>query len=119
MVTEIGSKEAKKLLDSGQAVALDVREKEEIEFTSIGKHTWIPMNELAKRFAELPKGKLIIAVCRSGSRSAAATEFLSGHGYEAKNLKGGIIAWAKEVDARVKPYVYSREGEKLKVVGIG
>ena len=113
MVSGIGAKEAKKLLIEGKAMALDVREKEEIEFASIGEHIWIPVAELAQRYTELPKGKLIIAVCRSGSRSASATDFLLRHGVEAKKLSRGVIAWGKEIDAGVRPYVYSWKGDKV------
>ena len=113
MIEEISPKEAKKLLDEGKAVALDVREKEEIEFASIGEHIWIPLHELSQKYAQLPKNKLIIAVCRSGSRSASATDFLLRQGIKAKNLKGGTILWGREVDAKVRLYVYGYEGKKL------
>lgn len=115
MALEIGAKEAKRLLEEGKAIALDVREREEIEFASIGEHIWIPMHELARRYTELPRGKLIIAVCRSGSRSGSATAFLSSKGLEVKNLKGGIIAWGREVDSKVRPYVYGWEGDTITV----
>ena len=115
MAQEIGPKEAKALLESGRAVALDVREKEEIEFASIGKHIWIPIHELRERHTELPKGREIICVCRSGHRSAGAAEFLSSKGYSAKNLTGGILGWHREVDRAVRPYVYSVAGDRIEI----
>lgn len=118
METEITPKEAKEILALGKAIALDVREKEEIEFASIGEHTWIRLGELEKRFSELPRGKKIIVVCRSGSRSATATDFLRDKGFNAVNLAGGILAWGKQVDKKVKPYTYSWRGENIIVAEI-
>ncbi|MBI4210399.1 MAG: rhodanese-like domain-containing protein [Candidatus Diapherotrites archaeon] len=112
MPEEISPKDAKTMLENGLAIALDVRGKEEIEFASIGNHEWIPVPELARRYSELPKGKPIICVCRSGARSASAAEFLSEKGYEAMNLRGGIMAWHREVDNSVRPYVYKMERGK-------
>jgi rhodanese-related sulfurtransferase len=43
---------------------------------------------------ELPTQRPVIAVCRSGHRSARAARFLAGHGLGAANLKGGMSAWA-------------------------
>lgn len=38
-------------------------------------------------------------MCRSGARSGRACEFLQSQGFtNVANLKGGITAWAKEID---------------------
>lgn len=75
------------------AVVLDVREDDEWEAGRIPGALHIPMGELAARQGELPAGRPIVAVCRSGSRSAAVTEALVRAGYEAENLAGGLEAW--------------------------
>jgi rhodanese-related sulfurtransferase len=54
----------------------------------------IPIGELVMRQDEIPEHTLLIAVCRTGSRSAYATELLVRAGYDAQNLAGGMKAWA-------------------------
>ena len=44
--------------------------------------------------AELPLGQKIVCICRSGARSAKATELLRSWGLDAVNLEGGMQAWA-------------------------
>jgi rhodanese-related sulfurtransferase len=72
---------------------LDVRQPEEFRAGHVPGATLIPLNELAQRLGELPRDREIIVVCRSGSRSGAATRHLSSAGYRALNLAGGMIAW--------------------------
>jgi rhodanese-related sulfurtransferase len=86
---------------------LDVREEDEWQAGHIDGARHIPLGELSGRVGDLPKGRPIIAVCRSGSRSAAAVRGLRQLGYDAENLDGGVTAWAKAglplVDAAGKP----------------
>ncbi|PSQ98022.1 MAG: molybdenum cofactor biosynthesis protein MoeB, partial [Bacteroidetes bacterium SW_11_64_17] len=42
--------------------------------------------------------------CRSGGRSAKATELLREKGYDASNLEGGVLAWSDEIDSDVPQY---------------
>jgi rhodanese-related sulfurtransferase len=54
----------------------------------------IPLGELAKRTAELALERPVVAVCRSGARSAQATVLLQHAGLtEAANLAGGMLRW--------------------------
>jgi rhodanese-related sulfurtransferase len=75
------------------AVALDVRETDEWQAGRIAGALHIPIGELGLRQDEIPRNRLLIAVCRSGSRSAAVTGALLRAGYEAENLTGGMQAW--------------------------
>lgn len=77
------------------AVALDVREQDEWEAGRIAGALHVPLGELAARRDEIPAGKPIIAVCRSGSRSAHVTEALARAGYDVENLAGGMKAWKR------------------------
>jgi hypothetical protein len=52
------------------------------------------MGEVQARRHELPEAGRIVVVCRSGGRSAAITDALRAHGYDAVNLTGGMCAWA-------------------------
>lgn len=86
---------AAELVEHGEALLLDVREHDEWRAGHAPGAVHIPLGELAQRFAELPKGRRIVAVCRSGNRSALATESLLRAGLEVENLDGGMKAWQK------------------------
>ena len=85
------------------AVALDVREDDEWEAGRILGALHIPVGELGTRQSEIPREQLIVAVCRSGSRSAAVTEALVRAGYTAENLAGGMKAW-KAAGLPIEPH---------------
>jgi DMSO/TMAO reductase YedYZ molybdopterin-dependent catalytic subunit/rhodanese-related sulfurtransferase/glyoxylase-like metal-dependent hydrolase (beta-lactamase superfamily II) len=81
-------------LAEGGAVLLDVREPDEWSTGHAPGAVLIPMGEVQARRHELPQAKRIVVVCRSGGRSAAITDALRVHGYDAVNLTGGMCAWA-------------------------
>ena len=84
---------------------LDVREPHELEIASIKGAKNIPLGEVAQRMAELDSAKDMVVFCKLGSRSARAIEILSSAGFKKmKNLKGGINAWAEEVDKSLPLY---------------
>jgi phage shock protein E len=56
----------------------------------------IPIDQLTRRIAELPKDRPILVYCAVGSRSAQVVNYLARQGYpEIYNLDGGIFAWAQ------------------------
>ncbi|HKS67843.1 MAG TPA: molybdopterin-synthase adenylyltransferase MoeB [Candidatus Acidoferrales bacterium] len=104
-VPEITPRELKTRLDRGDDLfILDVREPHEYQICNLGGHL-IPLGDLPKRVSELDSSREIIAHCRSGKRSAEATQFLQKAGFrKVLNLKGGILAWSDEVDPAVPKY---------------
>lgn len=90
---DIDAPTAQALLDEQQALALDVRDGWEWQQGHIARALHIPLDELAHRLHELPRGRQIVAVCRSGSRSASVIAPLRQRGYEIVNLAGGLLAW--------------------------
>lgn len=84
---------------------VDVREPFEFEIAEIGG-TLIPLKEVVNRVDEIPFDKKVIVHCRSGVRSAKAIKQLENKfGYQnLYNLKGGILAWADEIDTEVAKY---------------
>ena len=103
---ETTSVDLKKRLDAGDEVfILDVREPNEYQICKIPGSVLIPLGELPRRYAELPKDKDIVAHCKMGGRSAKATEFLQSVGFKrVKNLKGGILDWIDKVDPSQPKY---------------
>ncbi|WP_406635575.1 rhodanese-like domain-containing protein [Pseudarthrobacter quantipunctorum] len=74
---------------------LDVREDFEVEEGMIPGALHIPMGQLQARLSELDPAVPVIAVCRSGNRSARVADALNGAGYTADTMAGGMIAWAR------------------------
>jgi adenylyltransferase/sulfurtransferase len=103
---ETTSVDLKKRLDAGDDVLiLDVREPNEYQICRIPGSVLIPLGELPRRYAELPKDKDIVAHCKMGGRSAKATEFLQSVGFKnVKNLRGGILDWIDKVDPSQPKY---------------
>jgi rhodanese-related sulfurtransferase len=87
--------EAAELVRNGGAILLDVRTMHERQRTAIKGALHIPLHEIRQRSGELGKykGKEIICYCTSGSRSASATATLTKLGFNAANMKGGIVEW--------------------------
>lgn len=94
-----------KLASNGSLVIVDVREPFEYEIAHIENSKLIPLAELAARLGELDRSKEIVAICHTGTRSAQAVQFLQSAGFSrASNLKGGIGAWANEIDPDMQKY---------------
>ena len=84
---------------------LDVREPHELEISAIPNAVNIPLGQLAGRLSELDSADEMIVFCKAGTRSARALELLMSAGFKkAKNLKGGINAWARDVDKSLPIY---------------
>jgi len=73
---------------------LDVREDEEWTAGHAPGATHIPLGQLSARAAEVPQDTTIYVICRSGARSARAAVALSGAGWTAVNVAGGMQDWA-------------------------
>ena len=89
----IGPTEARHRVDGG-AVLLDVREPSEWRAGHAPKARHLPLNDLDRRRRELPAGREIITVCRSGHRSSRAAGLLAADGHTVLNLSGGMRAWS-------------------------
>jgi molybdopterin/thiamine biosynthesis adenylyltransferase/rhodanese-related sulfurtransferase len=104
-VPEISVEELKQRLDAKEDLfILDVREPHEYNICNLNG-TLIPLNDLPRRVHELDPSKEMVVHCRSGARSARAVGFLQQAGFtKAKNLAGGILAWADRIDPKVPKY---------------
>jgi rhodanese-related sulfurtransferase len=83
---------------------LDVRNQDEYAICNLGGHL-IPFNELPANLDKLNKDQHIIVHCHAGGRSRRATDFLLQQGFrKVENLRGGITAWANEIDPKMAKY---------------
>jgi adenylyltransferase/sulfurtransferase len=84
---------------------LDVREPGEWEICRIDGATLIPLGDLPARLGTLDSHRPIVAYCHTGRRSARAVELLRAAGFaDVRNLRGGIDAWALEVEPGMVRY---------------
>lgn len=102
---EIPAPALKRRMDAGDApTILDVREPWEHEIVAIPGARLIPMDQLPGHVAELAGEREIVVHCHHGQRSAAVVQWLRRQGIPAVNLRGGIDAWAVEVDPALRRY---------------
>ncbi len=105
---EITPASLKERLDRGDTLTIiDVREPHEWEIANLEPYgsRLIPMREIEARLDELDRDAEIVLHCKSGGRSAAVLRQLRDAGYTRLwNLKGGILAWADEVDPSLPKY---------------
>jgi adenylyltransferase/sulfurtransferase len=103
---DITATELAERLEHGNGLKLiDVREPHELEISRIEGAEIIPLGQLASRMSELDSAEEIVLMCKMGSRSTRALEVLHSAGFrKMKNLKGGINAWAREVDPSLPIY---------------
>jgi adenylyltransferase/sulfurtransferase len=104
-IQEITATELKARQDRGDKLfILDVREPHEYQICNLNGKL-IPLGELPRRVNELDSSVEMVVHCRSGKRSADAIHFLQTAGFKKLlNLKGGVLAWADEVDPRMPKY---------------
>lgn len=96
---------ASKLETGNRLYLLDVREPHEVEISNIEGTMLIPLGQLAARLSELDSAQEMIVLCKAGTRSARALELLVSAGFrKVKNLKGGLNAWARDVDPSMPVY---------------
>ena len=94
---KIDSKKLITLLTEKKAVLVDIRFPEETKAWRMGFGLFIPLNELPKRLAELPKDKIIVTACPHKDRSSIAMAYLRTKGYNARYLTDGLTGLAENL----------------------
>ena len=86
-------------------LVIDVREPHEYEITHIEGAVLIPLGELPDRLNDLDGHREIVTHCHHGARSLKALEILKAAGFsKVRSLRGGIDAWAVNVDPSLPRY---------------
>ncbi|RAW01227.1 molybdopterin-synthase adenylyltransferase MoeB [Pseudochryseolinea flava] len=103
---EVTVQELKELIDSKADFQLiDVREPHEFDICNL-EGELIPQAEIPSNVDRISKDKKVVIHCRSGARSGNMVQWLEkNHGFtNLYNLKGGILAWAREIDPTMPSY---------------
>jgi rhodanese-related sulfurtransferase len=87
--------------EDGWAV-VDVREDDEVAVGHIAGTRHLPIAQLTAAAESIDRGTPVVFVCRSGSRSGMAAEAFRQAGWDAYNLRGGLLAWV-EADLPLEP----------------
>ncbi|MGW8123568.1 molybdopterin-synthase adenylyltransferase MoeB [Roseivirga echinicomitans] len=102
---DISVQELKEMIDNGRIpFLLDVREPYEYAISNLNGLN-IPLSELENELHQLSQNETMVIHCKSGQRSQRALEILRNRGFSnLKHLRGGILAWQKEIDNDMEIY---------------
>jgi molybdopterin/thiamine biosynthesis adenylyltransferase/rhodanese-related sulfurtransferase len=96
LVPQLSPFEAAELLESPDAVFIDVRDMHERLADSLPRSEHIPLNELIAGGVPFPPSSRLVIFCATGSRSLLAAESLIRRGYPSvHNLDGGLSGWRR------------------------
>ncbi len=97
-INEVDVDELHDIINDGEDVMLiDVRSPAEIAQGAIPGAAHLPLHLLPLHLNQIPRDKKVVFYCRTGARSAQACMFAANQGTDnVWNLRGGIIAWARE-----------------------
>ena len=85
--------EVSKLQADGQIQLIDVREPHEHEAGRIAGDRLIVLGDLSAQAHTIDQGRPVVFYCRSGARSAMASQAFSEAGFDAHNMSGWLLAW--------------------------
>jgi rhodanese-related sulfurtransferase len=77
----------------GEIQLIDVRQSDEHEAGRIAGDRLIELMQLSNQADTIERDKPVVFYCRSGSRSAMATQAFAEAGYDAHNMTGGLLEW--------------------------
>jgi rhodanese-related sulfurtransferase len=82
-------------LEAGEAVAIDVREADELAQARLENFIHVPMSAFDPALIPNDGAKKVVFVCARGQRSEQVGHYMVGNGMlsEAYNMAGGLIAW--------------------------
>lgn len=94
MASDYTPQQVSDLLSRGEIQLVDVRTQREHQAGRVGGDRWIELNQLASEAGTLDPSRPVVFYCRSGARSAMATEAFTQAGFDAHNMVGGLLDWA-------------------------
>jgi len=107
LIRQLTARELKAWLDQPgeKPLVLDVREAWERRICALPEAVHIPMGQIPARLEEIEGERDVVILCHHGIRSQQVALYLEREGFtRLNNLRGGIDAWAKEVDSGMATY---------------
>ena len=95
MGIDYSPQDVSKLQADGEIQLIDVREPHEHEAGRIAGDRLIVLSDLTAEAHTIDQGRPVVFYCRSGARSAMATQAFAEAGFDAHNMTGGLMAWDK------------------------
>jgi rhodanese-related sulfurtransferase len=92
--TDLSPERVRELLEAGEIQLVDVREPYEWEAGRIPGARHIEMERLASQAETIDPDRPVVFQCRIGSRSGMAAQAFRAAGFDAYNLRGGLLAWS-------------------------
>jgi rhodanese-related sulfurtransferase len=86
-------KQVADLLQRGEIALIDVREPSEREAGHIAGSRHVALADLSAQAETISRERPVVFYCRSGARSAMATQAFNQAGYDAHNMAGGLLEW--------------------------
>lgn len=104
-IEEIEPREAARRLEQDASVTfLDVRDPVELQVSRLPGAMILPAGQVPMHLGDLDRSREWVVFCRTGQRSARVVKAMQAAGYRAVNLKGGINAWAEQIDPKLLRY---------------
>lgn len=97
---------ARKELESGKAVVIDIREPQEHAMGIAPGMRLLPMRQLTARISEIPADpkQPVLLICNTQNRSSATLKYLREKGYtNVRFVQGGMSEWARRAWPMIKP----------------
>ncbi|HHY88477.1 MAG TPA: molybdopterin-synthase adenylyltransferase MoeB [Chloroflexi bacterium] len=102
---EISPRELAERLRSGRIQLVDVRDPVEQQISALPGALNAPWDRVELALADMDRDADLVLFCRSGDRSARAVKRLLRAGFKSvRSLRGGLNAWAEEVDPEMRKY---------------
>ena len=102
---EITPQDTAALLKQGKIKLLDVRTTEEYAIASVAGSMLVDQSLAQEIIQSWAKDTPIVTLCHHGMRSLDAVAYLRGHGFvNARSMRGGIDAWADQIDSSIQRY---------------
>jgi rhodanese-related sulfurtransferase len=89
-------KQVAELLEREDIQLIDVRQPHEVDAGRIAAGRHVELSLLAAQADSIDRDRPVVFYCRSGARSAMATEAFRGAGFDAYNMSGGLLEWAAD-----------------------
>ena len=96
--------EARRLHDARAAILIDLREPDEHATGVAAGARLLPLSQLGRRAAEIPRDKPVLLICNTQNRSRRAHQALKDAGWtNLRYVNGGMSEWARRGWPMVKP----------------